>query len=461
MTRPGKGKGRVNCLDGASSSSSDDSGGFRAFTSRKTETLTERRNRLQKTSCVQAKDGWNATGSIAMTRRVPKIGGNERGASRFTLQRQLSLPGWGVTSRIQSSSRGFESVRETRTSLATLPRRSNSFYLSGDLIDDNARRHSCVSSTDSLSSSHSTRRFLSLPVSAWSVTSSQESRHISLPPQLTLETSLKSPPKIKVLKDQVYSSQRSLNFYESTEELGAKGENNRSFVHENSEKSTPKKTTDILPLNAYGRDDKSKASKEEENLRTYSNIKSNHSSRDSSVSPRKALAGNHTSSGREDLSPRVYSSSLRSIYPTIQEASGSTPPPPPEPPPRLLVNSLQTVDISKRFPFISRVLTGKVRSLTRKFEKSIASGDSVNEDTSDEDNDDSEHQTLEKRMALLLSRLSERVLRCNYLSVNARGDIIQKGPSRSPNLSRTPSLATGSYSTKVMKKYYLRGWLLK
>ena len=77
-------------------------------------------------------------------------------------------------------------------------------------------------------------------------------------------------------------------------------------------------------------------------------------------------------------------------------------------------------------PFVRRVLTGKVEKLTKKFEKSIASGSKVEcQISSDEDywSDSSR-----RRMANIVNRLSGRAYAHRYLSVTPSGEVIQKGP---------------------------------
>ncbi|XP_063597935.1 rootletin-like [Penaeus indicus] len=81
-------------------------------------------------------------------------------------------------------------------------------------------------------------------------------------------------------------------------------------------------------------------------------------------------------------------------------------------------------------PFARRVLTGKVRKLTKKFEKSIATGGAVAEckDSSEED----EGETTSARLRRLFRRqLDERASArtgFQYLTVGPSGDVVQRGP---------------------------------
>lgn len=93
-------------------------------------------------------------------------------------------------------------------------------------------------------------------------------------------------------------------------------------------------------------------------------------------------------------------------------------------------------------PFARRVLTGKVRKLTRKFEKSIATGGAVAEckDSSEED----EGETTSARLRRLFRRqLDERASTrtgFQYLTVGPSGDVVQRGPwvsAKQPSLAAT------------------------
>lgn len=103
-------------------------------------------------------------------------------------------------------------------------------------------------------------------------------------------------------------------------------------------------------------------------------------------------------------------------------------------------------------PFARRVLTGKVRKLTRKFEKSIATGGAVAEckDSSEED----ECETTSARLRRLFRRqLDERASTrtgFQYLTVGPSGDVVQRGPWVS---AKQPSSAMRDASPQVQ---YLR-----